>query len=76
VKPIRFDTLTAAQDWMVQHGPGRALHLVVLHDERCLHGRNNPCTCRPQFVVEDLTTHTAARGEREERRWLDRHGRN
>ena len=74
--PMRFATLAAAQDWLLAHGAGRAVHLVVLHDETCLHGRNHACTCEPEFVVEDMSVEALVQGERAQRRWLDRHRRN
>ncbi len=73
MKPLRFRTLVAAQNWLVEHGNGRALHLTVLHDAACLHGRDHACTCEPEVVVEDLSTESAGQGARAQRRWLDRH---
>lgn len=74
MKPRTFKTLEAAMAWMLAHGGMR--HLVVLHDDGCLHGRGSACTCSPEFVVEDLTVETLRRGAREQERWLSRQERN
>ena len=73
MKPLQFRTLAAAKHWLAGHGTGRALHLIILHDAACPHGRDHVCTCEPEVLVEDLSPQSASRGARVHRRWLDRH---
>jgi hypothetical protein len=67
--PRTFKTYASAQRAMAQimRRPGRRLiHMVVLHDERC---SPHACRCRPWYRLEELTTETWLRGEREQAQW-------
>ena len=77
MSPRTFDTLDKVGDWLAEHGRGRALHLLVLHDEWCPSGDGGRgCTCSPHFLIEALTPETLLRGQRDQRKWLSRHERN
>lgn len=47
-------------------GPGRAVHVVVLHDEGCT---PTSCACEPEYVVEPLTVETLTAGAEAEAVW-------
>lgn len=69
-----FKTLGEALAHMA--GKGRVVHLLVLHDDDCLHGSSHPCTCTPEFAVEEATVENVLRGAERQRSWLTRHQRN
>jgi hypothetical protein len=71
-----FANEAAMMKWLAEHGEGRSLHVSVLHDEACLRGPNHACTCRPAFVVEELTVDSYMRGQTAQRQWFGRHRRN
>lgn len=45
---------------------GRALHVLVLHDDACT---PNICVCKPEYVVEELTTDTYLAGQKAQAAW-------
>ena len=74
--PKRFSSVAAANRWLSAHVDELVGHVtqgVVLHDDRCLHGRGTACTCAPEIVVEGATAKGFRRRSEETQRWLARH---
>lgn len=67
MKPRKDRTFTNVQDaveFMMKRPD--AYHMVVLHDDACSPAR---CTCKPDFVVEDMTADNWIAGQKAEDEW-------
>jgi len=65
--PVRFKSLAEFMMAMAAGAfTGRAVHLVVVHDDGCTPER---CRCSPEYVVEELTAENLRRGAREHEAW-------
>jgi hypothetical protein len=62
-----FKTQAEFQAFAQDEAPGKALHVLVLHDNECTMSR---CVCSPWFEVRELTAETAIDGARRQRQWL------
>jgi hypothetical protein len=68
MKTVTFKTKSAFDAFVASDTfKGKALHVVVCHDDWC-----NPyaCTCRPEYVVEDLTVENFEAGRKAQAAWL------
>ena len=69
VAPRRFRSMAELQAALMSGDyAGKAMHLVVLHDDACT---PQHCSCEPEFELEPLTAETYARAQREQAAWAE-----
>jgi hypothetical protein len=67
VKKIHFKTQAELVAALASSAfQGRALHMVILHDDACTPDR---CSCEPEYVLEDLTVENYIAGQRAQAEW-------
>jgi hypothetical protein len=72
MKPIRCKNKAEFQQVIVALATaGEALHVVALHDNGCA---GDPCSCSPEFIIEDLTADNVIAAQKAQAKWLKSRG--